>query len=104
MILDRVHEAAARLILFLPHAIRQMARPERLISPLEVRNVIDMGEVIEDYPEDPRGRSCLLLGKGEDGRPIHVVCSPKDEYLVIITAYIPSDDEWTPGFRERTVK
>ena len=35
------------------------------------------------------GHSCLLLGRGEEGRPIHVVCSAKDEFLAIITAYVP---------------
>ena len=39
------------------------------------------GEIIEDYPEDTGGHSCLILGRGGDGRPIHIVCAPKDEYL-----------------------
>jgi len=28
------------------------------------------------------------------GRPVHVVCTPKEDYLAIITAYIPSMEEW----------
>ncbi len=51
------------------------------------------GEVIEDYPEDARGHSCLILGRGE-GRYIHVVCSPKAEYLAIITTYLPAPEQW----------
>ena len=39
--------------------------------------------MIEDYPEDVRGHSCLILGRGNHDRPIHVVCSPKDGYLAI---------------------
>jgi hypothetical protein len=94
-ILERVRKAAARRILFLSHALRQMAKPERLISAAEVRGIIEEnGEVIEDYPDDARGHSCLILGRGEEGRPIHIVCSPKDEFLAIITAYVPSPDEW----------
>jgi hypothetical protein len=31
----------------------------------------------------------LLLGFGDNNRAVHVVCSPKDEYLAIITAYLP---------------
>jgi hypothetical protein len=82
-ILSLVRVVAAKRILFLPHAIRQMSRPDRLITTSEIHGVIDDGEVIEDYPEDARGHSCLMLGKGFDNRPIHIVCSPKDEYLVV---------------------
>jgi hypothetical protein len=57
--------------------------------------------VIEDYPEDARGHSCLLLGRGDGGRPIHVVCSPKDDFLAIITAYLPDETEWSSDFRNR---
>jgi len=50
-----------------------MSRPEKVISVAEVRQIIQSGEIIEDYPEDARGHSCLILGFGEEGRPIHVV-------------------------------
>jgi hypothetical protein len=63
--------------------------------------VIEQGEIIEDYPDDPRGHSCLMLGFGENGRPIHVLCSPKDDFLAIITAYLPDKDEWEDNFRLR---
>ena len=59
------------------------------------------GEMIEDYPEDVRGHSCLLLGIDLEGRPIHVVCSPKPEFLAIITAYTPEPKEWDSSFRVR---
>src|ERR1039458_9997844 len=48
-----------------------------------------------------RGHSCLILGTGEGGRKIHVVCAPRREYLAIITAYVPETDEWDSGFRIR---
>jgi hypothetical protein len=72
-----------------------------MISTSEVETVIMTGEVIEDYPEDARGHSCLILGSVQGARPIHVVCSPKDEYLAIITAYLPDPIQWTSDFRER---
>lgn len=62
-ILAPVKEAAAKRILFLPHALNQMNAPERMISTKEVREVIFQGMVIEDYPEDMRGHSCLILDK-----------------------------------------
>jgi len=87
--------------LYLPHALRQMLRPERMITRSEVSKVISEGEIIEDYPNDPRGHSCLILGKGENNRAIHVVCAPKNDYLAIITAYIPDSNEWTSDLRKR---
>lgn len=99
--LTAVRAAADKRILFLPHAIHQMVRPERMIERQDIRTVIFHGEIIEDYPEDPRGHSCLMLGFDRSNRAIHVVCSPKDEYLAIITAYLPDKDVWSDDFRLR---
>ena len=78
-----------------------MLRPDRMIRRSEVRRVVQEGEVIEDYPGDARGHSCLMLGNGDGERPIHVVCAPKEDYLTIITAYVPNEREWSSDFRER---
>ena len=99
-ILDLVKKSAAKRILFLPHAVRQISKPERMISTKDIRYVIENGEVIEDYPKDTRGHSCLILGIRTD-RPIHVVCSPKEEYLAIITAYLPNKNDWNNDFITR---
>ena len=100
-VIKRIRISASKRVLFLPHAVRQMSRPDRMIKPSEVRLVIEKGNVIEDYPEDARGHSCLLLGFGDENRPVHVVCAPKDDYLAIITAYLPDVNEWSPDYRER---
>jgi len=100
-IIRLVRRSAAKRILFLPHAVEQMSRPDRMISAHEVRRVIENGEVIEEYPEDARGHSCLVLGGGDDGRAIHTVCSPKADFLAVITAYLPDPDAWKDGFRVR---
>jgi len=100
-ILEDIRRAAQKRLLFLPHAIRQMSRPARMISAAEVETVALQGELIEDYPNDPRGHSCLLLGCGDGDRPVHVVCSPKDDYLAIITAYLPDPVQWSEDFRRR---
>jgi len=57
--------------------------------------------VIEDYPTDVRGHSCLMLGFGQGKRPIHVVCAPQADYLAIITAYLPGPARWEPDWRTR---
>ena len=103
-ILIQVRAAAQQKVLFLPHALRQMLRPDRMIRRAEVRSVITEGEVIEDYPKDARGPSCLLLGFGDRGRPIHVVCAPREDYLAIITAYLPDPHEGSSDFRKRVEK
>lgn len=100
-ILEDVREATQKRLLFLAHAIRQISRPQRMISSNEVEVVVTQGELIEDYPNDSRGHSCLMLGFGEAGRAVHVVCSPKDEYLAIITAYLPDPAQWSEDFRRR---
>ncbi|HEB91985.1 MAG TPA: DUF4258 domain-containing protein [Gammaproteobacteria bacterium] len=48
--------------------------------------------MIEEYPENQRGESCLILHTKE-GRVIHIVCASKPEYLAIITAYLPATDQ-----------
>ena len=101
MMQNRVREAAAKKLLFLPHAIRQMNKPDRMITIVEVREVVRQGEVIEDYPEDVRGHGCLLRGEITSGRIVHVVCSPKEDYLAIITAYLPDAAEWDEPGRQR---
>jgi len=99
-ILTRVRQSAAKRILFLPHAIRQMSKPDRMIIAADIRAVIEAGEIIENYPDDTRGHSCLMMGF-EDKRPLHVVCTPKGDYVAVITAYIPSDQEWENDYRKR---
>jgi hypothetical protein len=99
-ILDLVKKSAAKRILFLPHAVSQISKPDRMIRTKEIKYVIENGEIIEDYPNDTRGHSCLIFSFCTD-RPIHVVCAPKEEYLAIITAYLPNTKEWDSNFKTR---
>ena len=77
---------------------------ERVISPVEIKDVILSGEIIEDYPEDKYGPSCLIYGVTEEGRILHVQCSI--ELVWIITAYDPTlyPEEWDEDFKRRRVK
>ena len=89
-----------QFILYTPHAIHQMNSEKRMITTDEIEEKITKGKIIEDYPEDKRGHSCLINGKISE-RPLHVVCAPKDEYLAIITAYIPDDSKWNDNYTRR---
>jgi len=77
---------------------------ERDISPDEVQDAILSGEVIEDYPKDKYGPSCLIYGLTKQGRVLHTQCSL--EPVWIITAYDPSlyPGEWDTGFKRRLIK
>ena len=97
---QKVISSVNRKILFLPHAIKQMSHPDRMITTAEIREAVLLGEVIEDYPEDRRGVSCLV-SYVKQGRALHVVCAPKPEYLAIITAYWPASDQWSSDFKIR---
>ena len=72
-----------------------------MITKQEVRTVIFKGEIIEDYLEDVRGHSCLMFAFSKKERPIHVVCAPNEDYLGIITVYVPSSDKWETDFKTR---
>lgn len=64
------------------------------IAELEEAFIHNKCEIIEDYPEDPRGHSFLLLGFTLQEHPIHAVCSIQEEILVIITVYRPEPELW----------
>ena len=85
---------------FSKHAVDQSII--RDISVAEVEEAIaGRSEVIEDYPEDKYGLSCLILGYTKAGRPLHVQCSyPSRPLVKIITLYEPDPDLWIE-FRAR---
>lgn len=99
--LEGVRRAARKRILYTEHALNEMNTEEEVISCDEIREVIFQSEIIEDYPNDKRGHSCLMFSYASKGRPVHIVCSPKEAYLGIITAYIPTLDKWTQDFKRR---
>lgn len=99
-----LRQTAEKRIIYTLHALDEMNSEDELITKDEVRSVVFDGEIIEDYPEDKRGHSCLMLGMPDNKRPVHIVCAPKDEYLAIITVYIPSLKKWEPDYRTRRVK
>lgn len=61
----------------------------------------DSSEIIEDYPEDRRGHSHLILAWDQEGRPIHVCSAVHEGALVIITVYRPHADLWQADWRTR---
>jgi hypothetical protein len=85
---------------FSKHAVDQSIR--RSITVAEIKESIAFGEVIEDYPDDKYGPSCLIYGPTGAGRPIHVQCSyPSRDVIKIITLYEPDPARWI-DFRRRS--
>ncbi len=87
-------------MIFRIHAVQRMF--ERQISVENVRQVLQTGEMIEDYSEDmpdPGG----LMGSKRGQRPLHVVMAEntKEGERVVITVYEPDPAQWMPGFRDR---
>ncbi len=74
------------------HALRRTT--ERHISRIEVEQAVASAEIIEEYPGDRYGPSCLLYGDTDAGRPLHVLVSTPSPQVTIITAYEPDPSEW----------
>ena len=72
------------------------ADSERRSDGIELDDLIEAlgtGVILEDYPDDPRGHSCLVFGK-TGGKDIHVVCGRRYDRLAIITVYVPKPPQW----------
>lgn len=100
MLLDEIRQKiAVNAFEFSRHATDQAI--VRNIAVDEIRQAVRVGEIIEDYPDDKYGPSCLLLGFTEVARPLHIQCSyPARPLLKIITVYEPDPAEWV-NYRKR---
>jgi hypothetical protein len=73
---------------FSKHAADQSILRQILVQ--EVKETIANGQVIEDYPDDKYGPSCLICGFTQLQRPIHIQCSyPSRPVVKIVTMYKP---------------
>ena len=85
------------------HAVRQMVA--RNITTEEVTQTVLAGEVIEDYPRDKYGPSCLVSGRTGNWRVLHVQCThPSRPRIKVITAYEPDPAEWDETLKLRKPK
>ena len=74
---------------FSDHAEEMMEK--RSIDIFEVEEAVLNGKIIEDYPEDKFHPSCLIYGKTNKGRHLHVQFSLKPK---IVTVYEPDSKKW----------
>jgi hypothetical protein len=100
MDIEKIKKAVKKKNCYTYHAIQKMI--DRDINTSDIREAIESGEVIEEYPRVKYGPSCLIFGFTRMNRPIHLLVSYSDPFWVI-TAYEPSNREWI-NFRKRKSK
>lgn len=104
--MSRLYEIQQKVTLglfeFSRHAVDQSII--RDISVQEIKDAIHKkAKIIEDYPKDKYGPSCLILGYTSQNRPLHIQCSyPSRPTLKIITLYEPDPAKWISFEKRRT--
>jgi hypothetical protein len=86
------------------HALAEAEADGLMLSEIEAATCA--GECIEDYPGDPRGPSCLVLGHRLDGSSVHAIWGFDEptRQAILITVYLPDVQRWTDGFRRRRAR
>ncbi|NBC27491.1 MAG: DUF4258 domain-containing protein [Bacteroidetes bacterium] len=70
----------------------------------ELLDGIDEAQIVEEYPDYPKGRCILLLQNDTHGKPVHVLWGiPKgyDKPVVLVTSYRPDPKRWDQTFLQR---
>ena len=83
---------------FSSHAHRE--RQEEQITTAEIEQVLLTGDIIEKYPKDERGESCLVAAKVKN-QPLHIICGKRGSRLLIVTVYRPKPPIWK-SYKQRT--
>ncbi len=68
-------------------------RQEEQITVEDIEKVLLKGDIIEQYPNDQRGESCLVAGVISE-RFLHVVCGMRGKRLLVVTVYRPKLPVW----------
>jgi hypothetical protein len=92
--IDQIQDKVAKgQFEFSRHAVDQAIT--RHISVQEIREALISGEIIEDYPDDKYGPTCLILGRTRVKRPLHIQCAhPSCPLVKIVTVYEPDSSQW----------
>jgi hypothetical protein len=68
------------------------------LSIFEIEQALIQGSILEQYSDTGRGESCLMVGFTKKGKPIHIVCGKRGDFMVVITVYIPSPPKFKTPF------
>lgn len=86
-------------VIWTKHCLNRLNQRKILIYDIEV--AISKGNIIEYYYDDYPYPSCLILGRDNNNKEIHIVCGICEEYICIITAYHPNIDKWEIDMKTR---
>ena len=89
----------SRNIIWTKHCLNRLNQRNILIS--DVKHAINNGYVIENYKNDYPFPSCLILGKTQNNKNLHIVCSVNHSFLYLITVYFPDNIHWSYDFKRR---
>ncbi len=98
-ILDLINRGEVRIS---AHGYDELAEDDILVR--DVMAGVSDADVIEDYPEYPKGPCVLVLQWDPKGKPVHVVWGiPRNASspAVLVTAYRPDPKQWSADFTRR---
>jgi hypothetical protein len=84
------------------HGYDELSEDELTVK--ELLEGIEQAQIVEEYPDYPKGNCILLLQKDKQGSPVHVLWGvPKghDKPVVLVTAYRPNPKLWDHKFLNR---
>lgn len=96
------HLASKGEIRISEHGYEQLSQDDLCVKDM-IRGLTE-ARVVEEYADYSKGPCVLVLQQDPQGAPVHVVWgvpAGRDSPAVLVTAYRPDPERWTPDFLRR---